>query len=165
MTQVRIGDLQLGVGDAVVTIVVGCELDVVAGEEVFRELPGELRLDERDVTGFLQLRCDLFKIFPGLRSFDAGLLEGFVVDIHDRRGSVERHADELAVSGSVEIADAVDEGFAVELVTGLVDEVFCRNDSALGVDDGGSASIENLENVRLFARTESSDAACKRFFV
>ena len=159
-------DQDLGAFRASITIVVGCEWQIVAGEEILNKFPRQVRLCKRNVTSVFQSRCcNFFKLFIGFWCFNARFFQSVFIVIHDWRGRVEWHADHFAVIVSIEIANTGDIIFDVEGDAIVSKQILHGNGCAFGTDDGCRPSIEDLHDVWLFASTEGGDTSGQGVFV
>ena len=151
---------------AIIAVVVRRKRQVVARMEVFGEDPRQVRLRQRDVTGFFQCRCcGGLEFFPCFRRLDTRCGQRVHVVIHDRRGRVERHADHLAIAVGIEIANACDVILDVEINAIVGQQILHRNSRAFRADHGCGARVKHLHDVRLFASAECGDACGQRFFI
>ena len=158
-------DEDLGV-NASVTVVVRCERQVVAGHEILNKNPRGVGFCERDVPSSNQCRCGYsFKLFPSFRRFNTSSCQSVYVEVHDRRGRVERHADHLAICVSVEVTNARDVVVDVKLNAVCFEKVLNRNSCAFCADHGCCACVKHLHDVRLFASAERSDTSGEGLFV
>ena len=150
----------------VVAVVFGRELDVVTREEVLGENPRHVRLGQRNVASFGQCRrCYRLELFPSCWCFNAGSFQCGHVVVQDWGRRVERHADHFAVAICIEITNASDVVFDVELNAVVVQQILNRDRCALGADYGRCTGVKHLHDVWLLACAECCDTRGQGFFV
>mmetsp|Transcript_24449 Transcript_24449/g.31874 ORF Transcript_24449/g.31874 Transcript_24449/m.31874 type:complete len:348 (-) Transcript_24449:69-1112(-) len=158
-------DQDLSVG-AVIAVVVGCERQVVAGVEVFGKDPGQVRLGQGGIACLFQSRSgDCLEFFPGFRCAYARFFQRLNIEIHDRRGGVERHTDHLAIAVGVEIAHTSNVVVDVKINTVVGQQILNRNGCTLGTDHRCSTGIEHLHHIGLLACAEGRDASGEGLFI